>query len=52
MTYDIIGIILSLIVIGYMRYIDKTNKRGWKWLVFPIPILSIAFYIAFFKTWR
>lgn len=52
MTYDIIGIILCLIVLGYMKYINKTNKRGWKWLIFPIPILSIAFYIAFFKTWR
>lgn len=49
MNYDIIGIILSLIVIVYMRYIDKTNKRGWKWLVFPITTLSITFYIAFFK---
>lgn len=49
MICDIIGIILSLIVIGYMKYIDKTNKRGWKWLTFPIPILLIVFYIAFLK---
>lgn len=52
MGYDILGIILCLIAFGYMKYINKTNKRGWKWLIFPIPLLSIAFYIAFFKTWR
>lgn len=49
MEYDILGIILCLIVIGYMRYIDKTNKRGWKWLVFPIALSLITFYIAFLK---
>lgn len=49
MKYDILGIILCLIAFGYMKYIDANNKRGWKWLIFPISILSIAFYIAFLK---
>lgn len=49
MEYDILGIILCLITFGYITYIDTTNKRGWKWLIFPITLLSIAFYIAFLK---
>ena len=48
MIYNIIGLILSLVLLAYLRYIEINKKKGFVWLLYPI-VGTIFFICIFFK---
>ena len=48
MIYNIIGLIASLILLAYLKYIEIKKKKGFVWFLYPI-VGTIFFICLFFK---
>ena len=48
MIYNIIGLVASLILLAYLRYVEINKKKEFIWLLYPI-VGTIFFICLFFK---
>lgn len=48
MIYNIIGLVASLILLAYLKYVEINKKKGFIWLLYPI-IGTIFLICLFFK---
>lgn len=48
MIYNIIGLIASLILLVYLKYIEIKKKKGFVWFLYPI-VGTMILISLFFK---
>lgn len=48
MIYNIIGLVASLILLAYLKYIEIKKKKGFVWFLYPI-VGTMILISLFFK---